>query len=277
MTDVPVVMLNNGQTIPQFGFGVFQVQPDEAAEAVSTALEAGYRHIDTAQIYRNEKEVGEAVAKSGLPRGEIFLTTKLDNANHRPTTPAGVRRKPRRAGLRLRRPVPDPLAAADQVRRRLRVDLADAGGVLPGRPGPVHRRIELPAAPHPAAARGVRGPARGQPDRGAPVPDPGRGPRVRCPAPDRDRGVVTAGPRRRPQRPGRRADRRADRQDPGPGGAALAHRSAATSCSPSRSPRPGSGRTSSIFDFELTADDHEVITALDRGMRTGPDPDTFAG
>jgi len=77
-------MLNNGQTIPQFGFGVFLVPPGEAAAAVSTALEAGYRHIDTAQAYRNEKEVGEAVAKSGLPRGEIFLTTKLGNANHLP-------------------------------------------------------------------------------------------------------------------------------------------------------------------------------------------------
>src|SRR5580765_2900044 len=84
MTDVPVVMLNNGQTIPQFGFGVFLVPPGEAAAAVSTALEAGYRHIDTAQAYRNEKEVGEAVAKSGLPRGELYLTTKLGNADHRP-------------------------------------------------------------------------------------------------------------------------------------------------------------------------------------------------
>ena len=84
MPDVPAVMLNNGRTIPQFGFGVFLVPPGEAAEAVSTALQAGYRHVDTAQAYRNEKEIGEAVAKSGLPRGEIFLTTKLGNANHLP-------------------------------------------------------------------------------------------------------------------------------------------------------------------------------------------------
>ena len=84
MNDVPVVMLNNGQTIPQLGFGVFLVPPAETAEAVSTALQAGYRHIDTAQGYQNEKEVGEAVAKSGLPRGEVFLTTKLGNADHRP-------------------------------------------------------------------------------------------------------------------------------------------------------------------------------------------------
>jgi 2,5-diketo-D-gluconate reductase A len=77
-------MLNNGNTIPQFGFGVFQVKPEDTAKAVATALEAGYRHIDTAEMYRNEKEVGEAIAGSGLDRGEVFVTSKLSNAAHRP-------------------------------------------------------------------------------------------------------------------------------------------------------------------------------------------------
>jgi 2,5-diketo-D-gluconate reductase A len=81
---IPMVQLSNGQKIPQFGFGVFQVKPDETFAAVTSALEAGYRHIDTAQMYRNEKEVGEAVVTSGLDRSDLFLTTKLNNDAHQP-------------------------------------------------------------------------------------------------------------------------------------------------------------------------------------------------
>jgi len=81
---VPEIMLNNGQAIPQFGFGVFLVRPEETVAAVSTALQAGYRHIDTAEGYGNEKEVGEAIRKSGLDRADVFVTSKLDNSAHRP-------------------------------------------------------------------------------------------------------------------------------------------------------------------------------------------------
>jgi 2,5-diketo-D-gluconate reductase A len=77
-------MLNNGQTIPQLGFGTFLIKPEDTMAAVSAALEAGYRHIDTAQMYGNEREVGEAIAKSGLDRGEVFVTSKLANDSHRP-------------------------------------------------------------------------------------------------------------------------------------------------------------------------------------------------
>jgi 2,5-diketo-D-gluconate reductase A len=77
-------MLNNGRTIPQFGFGVFQIEPKNTAEAVSTALEAGYRHIDTAEMYGNEKEVGEAISRSGLDRSDVFVTSKLGNDAHEP-------------------------------------------------------------------------------------------------------------------------------------------------------------------------------------------------
>ncbi|HEY1641038.1 MAG TPA: aldo/keto reductase [Streptosporangiaceae bacterium] len=84
MSAVPEIMLNNGQSIPQFGFGVFQVEPDDTADAVGTALQAGYRHIDTAEMYGNERQVGEAISKSGLDRGEIFVTSKLSNAAHEP-------------------------------------------------------------------------------------------------------------------------------------------------------------------------------------------------
>ena len=77
-------MLNNGVRIPQLGFGVYQVEPDETADAVRTAFEVGYRHIDTAQMYGNEAGVGEAIASSGLPRDEVFVTSKLNNNNHDP-------------------------------------------------------------------------------------------------------------------------------------------------------------------------------------------------
>ncbi len=79
MSQVPVIKLNNGVEIPQLGFGVFQVPNAETAQAVTTALEAGYRSIDTAKIYDNEKGVGEAVRASGLAREELFVTTKLWN------------------------------------------------------------------------------------------------------------------------------------------------------------------------------------------------------
>jgi len=84
VTPVPDIILNNGQPIPQLGFGVFLIRPEETAEAVSTALETGYRHIDTAEMYGNEREVGEAIAKSGLSRGDVFVTSKLNNGSHRP-------------------------------------------------------------------------------------------------------------------------------------------------------------------------------------------------
>ncbi|MGF1662599.1 MAG: aldo/keto reductase [Kineosporiaceae bacterium] len=84
MTAIPSLTLNDGTTIPQIGFGTWQVDPADAVGAVTTALEAGYRHIDTAQMYGNEKQVGEAVRASGLPREEVFVTSKLNNGHHRP-------------------------------------------------------------------------------------------------------------------------------------------------------------------------------------------------
>ncbi|WP_328339714.1 aldo/keto reductase [Micromonospora sp. NBC_00421] len=81
---VPDISLNDGNTIPQLGFGVFQIEPKDTAEAVGRALRIGYRHIDTAQMYGNEAEVGEGVRASGLDRGEVFVTSKLNNGFHRP-------------------------------------------------------------------------------------------------------------------------------------------------------------------------------------------------
>ncbi|MEV0178919.1 aldo/keto reductase [Streptomyces sp. NPDC050625] len=79
---VPPIILNNGVEMPQLGFGVWQVPDDEAERAVATALEAGYRSIDTAAIYGNEEGTGRAIAASGLPREDVFVTTKLWNSDH---------------------------------------------------------------------------------------------------------------------------------------------------------------------------------------------------
>jgi len=82
MVTVPHLRLNNGVSIPQLGFGVFQVPQDQTQRVVEAALEAGYRHIDTAAAYGNEAGVGAAIAASGIPREEIFITTKLRNGEH---------------------------------------------------------------------------------------------------------------------------------------------------------------------------------------------------
>ncbi|MFC8454460.1 aldo/keto reductase [Kitasatospora sp. NPDC057223] len=81
MASIPGITLNNGITMPQLGFGVFQVPDEETTAAVSTALESGYRSIDTAAIYGNERGVGRALASSGIARDELFVTTKLWNAD----------------------------------------------------------------------------------------------------------------------------------------------------------------------------------------------------
>ncbi len=81
---VPDLTLNDGHTIPQLGFGVFQIPPAETAAATALALQVGYRHIDTAEMYGNEREVGEAVARFGLDRSEVFVTSKLNNGFHQP-------------------------------------------------------------------------------------------------------------------------------------------------------------------------------------------------
>jgi 2,5-diketo-D-gluconate reductase A len=81
---VPTVTLNDARKIPQLGFGVFQVPPKDTQATVERALEVGYRHIDTAQMYGNEAEVGAAVEASGIPRDQVWITTKLNNGFHRP-------------------------------------------------------------------------------------------------------------------------------------------------------------------------------------------------
>lgn len=84
MTDVPAIELNDGGRIPQVGFGVFKIVPDDTAAAVKAALEAGYRHIDTAEMYGNERGVGQGVRDAGVDRADVYITSKLNNGFHRP-------------------------------------------------------------------------------------------------------------------------------------------------------------------------------------------------
>ncbi len=101
MSHVPDLTLAGGSTIPQLGFGTYQIEPADAVQTVTTALEIGYRHIDTAQMYENEAEVGEAVEHL---RSEVFLTSKLNNGFHRPD---------------------DARRAFDETLRKLRTDRVD--------------------------------------------------------------------------------------------------------------------------------------------------------
>ncbi len=82
MNTVPDIALNNGVHIPQLGFGVFQIDPADTAAAVTEAFKVGYRHIDTAEMYGNEKEVGQAIAQSDLDPSDVFVTSKLNNGFH---------------------------------------------------------------------------------------------------------------------------------------------------------------------------------------------------
>jgi 2,5-diketo-D-gluconate reductase A len=84
MATVPTIELNDGARIPQFGFGVFQIDPDETAQAVKTALEIGYRHIDTAEMYQNERGVADGIRAAAVDRSDVYITSKLNNGAHKP-------------------------------------------------------------------------------------------------------------------------------------------------------------------------------------------------
>ena len=84
MSNVPTIELTTGAHIPQLGFGVYQIDPEETAGAVKTALDIGYRHIDTAEMYQNESGVGQGIRDSGVDRADIFVTSKLNNGFHEP-------------------------------------------------------------------------------------------------------------------------------------------------------------------------------------------------
>ena len=132
MPDVTTLTLNNGVVLPALGLGVFQTPPDETRDAVAAALAAGYRHIDTAAAYGNERQVGEAVASSGLKRSEVFVETKIWISDYGyDQTLHGFEKSARRLGvdqidlLLLHQAVPSAFEATLEAYRALETLLAD--------------------------------------------------------------------------------------------------------------------------------------------------------
>ena len=150
----PALTLNNGVEMPALGLGVFQSPPEETTAAVETALRDGYRHIDTAAAYGNEREVGDAVRASGLDRSEVFLETKIWISDYGyDETLHGVREERGQARRRADRPADPPPGAALGVRPHAR-GLPRAGDAAGRRQGPRDRRQQLHGRPpHPAARR----------------------------------------------------------------------------------------------------------------------------
>ena len=272
VTAIPKIELHDGVEIPQFGFGVFQVPPDDTRAVVEDALEAGYRHIDTAGAYRNEKGVGEALAASGIPREEVFVTTKLWNYQQGyDSALAGVRGQPRPPRPRPRRPLPDPLADADR-----RTSSSTPGGPSNGSSGraePLDRRLQLQhRRPRAARARDrdpptinqvELHPASSRPSCAAGTPSTASRPRPGARSP-------RAGTRRRDDR----ADRRRARKTPAQ--AILRWHIQLGNIVFPKSVTPERIRENiDIFDFELTEAEMATFAGLDSGERTGPDPATF--
>ncbi|MFQ6855656.1 aldo/keto reductase [Streptomyces sp. 35M1] len=270
---VPTVTLNNGVTIPQLGFGVFQVPDDETTAAVSAALEAGYRSIDTAAIYGNEVGVGRALAASGIPREELFVTTKLWNADQ---------------GYEA------TLAAFDASLAKLGLDHVDL--YLIHWPTPAHdlypeswRALEKLAADGRIRAAGV---SNFQPahlsrllETGTLVPavnqielHPGLQ-QSELRAFHAGHGIATEA--WSPLAQGTLLKEEAlvsiaERHGKSPAQVVLRWHLQLGNIVIPKSVTPERIRQNiDVFDFELSAADLDAVAALDRGMRTGPDPDTL--
>jgi len=273
MTHIPSLTLNNGTSIPQLGFGVFQVEPEETRQAVLSALETGYRHIDTAEMYGNEKEVGQAVRDSAVPREQVFVTSKLNNGFHaHDAALAAFDRTMEDLGFDyldlflIHWPLPavgdftETWKAMEEIYRSGRARAIGVSNFLPhhlerlaqtSTTVPAVNQIEV----HPYLAQdglraynadhGIATEAYSPIAQGKVLDDP----------------VVTAIAERLERSPAQVTLRwhiqRGDIVFP-------------KSVTPSRVEE-----NFRLFDFELTADDMAAISGLDRGERTGFDPDTF--
>jgi 2,5-diketo-D-gluconate reductase A len=268
------VTLNNGVEIPQLGFGVYQIPPEDTQEAVATALEVGYRHIDTAEMYGNEKGVGAAIAASGIPRDEIFVTSKLNNGFHR-------RDDALRAFDRTLEDLgterldlflvhwPLPGIDVDYVETWKAMEEIYAGGrcraVGVSNFQPHHlRRLFAETQVRPAVNQIEVHPYLVQDE-------------VR--AFDADHEIVTEA--WSPIAQGKVLGdpvvvRIAQALDRTPAQVVLRwHVQRGDVVFPKSSSRERMAENFALFDFELGAEDMTALTALDRGERTGPDPDTF--
>ncbi|GAA2091306.1 aldo/keto reductase [Kitasatospora saccharophila] len=272
-TTVPNVTLNNGVEMPQLGFGVFQVPDEETTAAVAAALEAGYRSVDTAAVYGNERGVGKALAASGLPREELFVTTKLWNADQgHDATLRAFDASLDRLGLEyvdlylIHWPTParDLYAESWKAIERLAAEgRIRAAGVSNFQPAHLTRLIEagglVPAVNqvelHPGlqqaelrafhAAHGIATEAWSPLAQGAVLDDP----------------AITA---------------IAERTGKSPAQVVLRWHLQLGNLVIPKSVTPARIRQNlDVFDFALTDEDTAAIAATDRGLRTGPDPDRF--
>lgn len=269
---IPLIALNDGRSIPQLGFGTYQVPPADTEKVVSDALEAGYRHLDTAQMYGNEEGVGRAIAASGLAREDLWITTKLNNSFHergaaREATERSLEALGGRIDLYL---VHWPLAMHDDVARvweameGIRADYAvDSIGVSNFTPDNLARLAEAglstPAVNQiesnpffvndqvraACAERGIAVQAWSPLAQGAVFGDP----QLTALAEQVDRSIS--------QVVLRWVLQRGDIVFP-------------KSSSPERM-----RENLAVFDFELSDEQLASISALHNGTRSGPDPDTF--
>ncbi|MGC5165452.1 aldo/keto reductase [Luteimicrobium sp. DT211] len=281
---IPTLTLNNEVTMPALGYGVFQTPPEETVAAVRTALEVGYRHVDTAAAYGNEREVGRAIRESGLDRDEVFVETKVwvsdfgyDQTLHAFDKAAGKLGLDRLDLLILHQPAPARFDTTIDAYRALETLLADgkvrAIGVSNFMPGHLARLLDATSVV-PAVNQVELHPYFQQPA---------------VQAADAERGVLT-------QAwspiggitfyPGWGDDtRRSTLEDPTIASIAATHARTPAQVmlrwhlQQGRSAIPKSVTPSRIaenFDvagFELTADELASIDALDTGVRGGPDPE----
>ncbi|WP_405633541.1 aldo/keto reductase [Streptomyces sp. NBC_01174] len=273
MSTVPTVTLSNGVTIPQLGFGVFQVPDGETTAAVASALEAGYRSIDTAAVYGNEAGVGRALAESGLARDELFVTTKLWNADQGyDATLAAFDTSLAKLGLDhvdlylIHWPTPARDLYTDTW-RALEKLLADgrirAAGVSNFQPAHLRRLAEesslVPAVNQIELHPGLQ--------------------QSELRAVHAEYGIATEA--WSPLAQGALLDEEAivavaERHGKTPAQAVLRWHLQLGNIVIPKSVTPARIRQNiDVFDFELSAADMDAIAGLDRGMRTGPDPDTL--
>ncbi|MET9045709.1 aldo/keto reductase [Streptomyces sp. NPDC004362] len=273
MTSVPTVTLNNGEKIPQLGFGVFQVPDEETTAAVASALEAGYRSIDTAAIYGNESGVGKALSVAGVPREDLFITTKLWNADQGyDATLKAFDASLAKLGLEyidlylIHWPTP----ARDLYRdswRAIEKLVADGRVRTPGVSNfqPAHlRRLVDGASLLPAVNQIELHPGLQQTELRAVHAELGIATEAWSPLAQGavlgDDAITTV----------------ARRRDKSPAQVVLRWHLQLGNVVIPKSVTPARIRENlDVFDFTLSDDEMAAIATLDRGLRTGPDPDTF--
>ena len=271
--------LNNGCRDPALGFGVFQTPPDVTADAVHAALQTGYRLIDTAAAYGNEREVGEAIRRSGLARDEVFIETKVWISDYGYDQ---TRHAFEKSASKLGAGQIDLLIL---IRHCRPVSTSPRRPTCPGNParrwaGAGHRREQLHArAPQRPAGTGCGHP-RGQPGGSAPVLHP-----AAVQAADSARGILTEAWSPIGGITSYRGTGTSTFDDPAITAIAAAHGKTPAQVmirwhlQEGRGAIPKSVRPERIaenfdvFDFELTTDELKVLDTLDTGVRGGPEPD----